>query len=250
VRVELSASGATINSLQTLEWRIGPRQADLTLSARVESSERGLFLLEWEVPESVRGVEVAGADVRSWSRSGSRVQVWLQRTVPSTRLTLSGWQPLDEPRKKPKLTEHPQLRLPQVRLRNGTQNSYVHLRAEPGLSLQPELVKGLVPLPAPGASPRELGYFERGEYVATIAAVPAPVRADVSALGFVELVDDELIYHALIDCQVHRAERRTGATSVSRFPRVSSSAVGRPPAAGRSGPSPCPRRAPASTGSS
>jgi hypothetical protein len=51
----------------------------------------GLGLVEWEVPESVAVASVTGSDVRGWSRSGSRLQAWLQNSARSAELTVTGW---------------------------------------------------------------------------------------------------------------------------------------------------------------
>ncbi|MGE3807009.1 MAG: hypothetical protein AB7K24_20285 [Gemmataceae bacterium] len=219
VQLELSVPGASVTCKQQLNWQVGAHQADLSLTAQITSSDTDLLLLEWEMPETVRGVEVNGADVRNWSRSGSRVQVWLERPVRTTQLKLSGWQQLDETRKKLKLPDRPLLRLQPIRLRHITsQTTYLTLSAEPGVAVQPELVKGLLPLPALEPQPRQLAYFyQLGDFAASFAVVPAPVRADTAVLGFVELVDDELIYHSLIDCDVERADRRTLLVSLRNW---------------------------------
>jgi hypothetical protein len=100
----LSAEVAPLQVTQDLIWRLGPRQADLHAIFRVAGEDRAAPpsalaprpaplapLLEWQVPASVTVVQVTGPDVRSWSRSGTHLQVWLQRSVERTELHVSGW---------------------------------------------------------------------------------------------------------------------------------------------------------------
>ena len=53
-------------------------------------------LLTWEVPEEINIGEVKGADVRSWSRTGKVVQVWLHRSLAETAAELVGWVSRDD----------------------------------------------------------------------------------------------------------------------------------------------------------
>jgi hypothetical protein len=94
VLVRLAPQQAAGEAQLDVSWRLRSQQADLTLKSTVTAVPNrplGLSLVEWEVPESVTVSNVMGAEVRNWSRSGSRVQAWLQSSARTAELTLTGW---------------------------------------------------------------------------------------------------------------------------------------------------------------
>ena len=73
---------ASADCLQSDTWQVGTQQASLTALATLTSPQRNLVLVEWNVPPSLVGVEVSGADVRTWSRTGARSAVATTRCTP------------------------------------------------------------------------------------------------------------------------------------------------------------------------
>jgi hypothetical protein len=65
--------------------------AELEAEAKITSAKDELIVLDWELPVDVRATDVTGDGVRNWSRSGSRVQIWLERGVHEVRLNLRGF---------------------------------------------------------------------------------------------------------------------------------------------------------------
>jgi hypothetical protein len=74
----------------TLEttWTIGPRRADAAGTIRWTGKD-SLSMLEFALP-GVDVLEVLGADVASWARTDSRVQVWLRRSTREGQIEWSG----------------------------------------------------------------------------------------------------------------------------------------------------------------
>ena len=62
-------------------------QADLAVVAHFRAAGRPISFIEWDIPEAVKDIDVAGADVRAWSRTGLALQIWLNR--PCTRPTFA-----------------------------------------------------------------------------------------------------------------------------------------------------------------
>jgi hypothetical protein len=81
LRLVLRPPAPTGRGDQDLTWRVGPGRAELWASAKWPDPPPS-GLLEWHVPADVTVVELRGPGVRSWSRAGSRVQVWLDRAAP------------------------------------------------------------------------------------------------------------------------------------------------------------------------
>src|SRR5262249_28783670 len=64
-----------------VSWRVGPRQASVRATAKLTSPDTNLAMVDWEVPGALSIVEVSGPQVHHWTRTGPRLQVWLQRPM-------------------------------------------------------------------------------------------------------------------------------------------------------------------------
>src|SRR5260370_510083 len=104
-------------------------------------------VVEWEVSELVRVARVTGPHVRSWSRNGSRVQVWLERPVGATELPLAGW--WLPPAGVPRLTR---FELPRLLPFAAAVTTRLRVTAAPGLTRGPGKLPTLVHPPAPHPS--------------------------------------------------------------------------------------------------
>src|SRR5262249_43232083 len=81
LRLALRPPAPTGRGEQDVTWRVGPGRADLRALAKwTEVPTSGL--LEWQVPADVSILELRGQGLRSWSRSGDRLQIWLDRPPP------------------------------------------------------------------------------------------------------------------------------------------------------------------------
>src|SRR5262249_44078134 len=89
LRLALRPAKRAATGEQRIRWVVGPQQADLEATA-TWIGLRGAGLVEWDIAEAVNILDVRGHNVRSWSRTGSRLQIWLDRNVdmPAERETV------------------------------------------------------------------------------------------------------------------------------------------------------------------
>jgi hypothetical protein len=148
----LTAPGSAVRGSQDLAWWIGPRRLEVQGRARWSAGGDGVMLLEWEVPPPVAVTEVHGTGLQSWSRTGPRVQAWLQKPQAEVELHWSGVLA------RPAATqEEVPVLLPPVRLLGVTaQSATLRVRAAGGWTLTPEKLEGFQPLAPPGEP--ELSY--------------------------------------------------------------------------------------------
>jgi hypothetical protein len=138
--------------------------------------------------------------VQSWSRTASRVQVWLDRPREKTTIHLSGWAAV-----VPYSTREPgRFVLPVLHLISAEpQRTLLHVTAAQGLTLAPWRLEELRPL---GDKPRrstDTLVYETGQtsYRAEFLARPAPPQATVRLLSTVEARDGKVTFLALLDYQ-------------------------------------------------
>lgn len=221
LRLNLSMPPSELTCTQKVSWTIGPRQADLAVSARLGAPGRDLVLVEWELPAALQGLEISGADVRSWSRLGGRAQVWMQRPLGTTDIRITGWQPLEEvPSKKTKAREALTLRLaPLGVLATRMQTSFVNIRTNGDFVVTAETLKNLVPTPDIKPSDRELNFLsEQLDVGGLIHMRPLLMRADAQALTLVEIHDHHLTFNSVIDWRVRQGELRTLRVKLQNWP--------------------------------
>lgn len=209
LQLDLSLAGSDIECVQNVTWALGQQQAGVVIQARLHAPAQELFLVEWEVPESVANLELTGPDVRNWSRSGTRIQVWLERPLRATELKLTGRQSLakaQELKKQVKSTVAAPasvfhlMPLPILNVRS--QTAFVRVAAETGLALGPEGVKNLWPLPETRLSDREHGYVtDRSDYGGSFVIRRAAATTDVRLLSHVELLKRGLAFNADLVCR-------------------------------------------------
>lgn len=87
-RISLQLPEAQIEGGEEIVWRVGPDRADLRATATwPEAPPSGP--LEWIVPSDIAVSEIRGAGIRSWSRSGNVIQVWLGFVPAGGRVTFT-----------------------------------------------------------------------------------------------------------------------------------------------------------------
>jgi hypothetical protein len=215
VRLNLQVPTQKVDGSLSLTWEIGHRQAELLAVARLAAHDQDLVLVEWHVPEAVAVVEVSGTDVRTWSRCGDRVQVWLQPSVANTTLRLIGWASLDKAGQKVARANQASaahtFRLPPIRLELGRLlTTTIHASAAAGLSLEPVQLANLATLADGKAAPRELRYVAQAmDFAATFKIRPALTDVEAHTLTVVEASGPTLSFQTKVDYALQGGELRT-----------------------------------------
>jgi hypothetical protein len=205
--VKLDVPSPQIEAGQDVAWRIGPQHADLHAELQLSAPDGDLVVAEWLVPEGVTVARVTGPNVRSWSRSGPRVQVWLQRSVAAAELQLSGW--WLPPAGVARLTHFD---LPPLAPVAAAVTTHVRLTAAPGLTLEPGKLHNLwrPPDPRPVTTGRELAWLtQQPEYGGDILVRADGAGVDVQVLTLADIRDRQLTFTARLDCQVRDSGLRT-----------------------------------------
>jgi hypothetical protein len=186
--------------VQEISWRIAPRQAVLRASAKITSPDNNLALLEWEIPAGLQVIEVAGSQVQRWTRSGARIQVWLQKPTGEATLQLTGWLPRSS-------KEPAQFAIPLVRLADMKKQRLTLRLAGEGVALTPGKLGNLTARPELGTPGRELAFeTEQEGYGGTVQTRPATTRGDFQLLTFAEVQDRELRFTALLRGSIREGE--------------------------------------------
>jgi hypothetical protein len=79
LRVNLRPPEFVVDAAQTIEWLIGPRTT-VRATARW-SNLPNVGLVEWEIPATVQIDSIQGEGLSHWSRTGTRLQAWFQRSA-------------------------------------------------------------------------------------------------------------------------------------------------------------------------
>jgi hypothetical protein len=197
-RLELSAPPPRRDSFQDVSWSVAPERAYLRVEARLKASAGDLALVEWEVPAEVIVADVRGPEVRSWSRTASRLQLWLQRSLAETTLELTGW--VVRPGNQPAAL----FQLPCLALLGAVpQRTSVHVVAEKGWDLQIEKLNNLGELTDARATSHDLS-FSSGEsnYGGVFRLRPAVTSSDLQSLSWIEVRDRRMTFRATLDYKI------------------------------------------------
>jgi hypothetical protein len=250
--LDLRVRRPRLEAVQDLSWRLGPQQADLRATLRLTAPDGDLALIECEVPEGVTLARVSGPEVRHWSRSGSHLQVWLQRTVSGTEVQLSGWwlrpaerrtsnAQLPTPNAKPGAGppdvggstfdvgrwtfDLPRVWLPAAQ----AQTTFVRLTTAGSLSLARLRSHGLDALPDPRSSDQERSYVAGlPDYDGGFQVRPAAAAADVRILTVAEVRDRQLAFTANVDCRPRQGELRAIEVRLANWDGEAVSLAGAP----------------------
>jgi hypothetical protein len=149
LQVELKPWWLKAECTQEVTCRLGPQEALVEASAKITSPRENLVLLDWEVPEPVQVADVNGDGVRSWSRSGSHVQIWLERGLGVVTLKLNGVAKYEG--KDPSHFTLPCLHFPET----SSHSTIVNVFGEPSVTFSAEHLQQIVPLPNTAAPNRE-----------------------------------------------------------------------------------------------
>lgn len=187
---------------QEITWNVGTAQAELEARLQLTEPGEGLCCVEWELPPDLQVAELRGAEIRNWCRTGSRLQVWLQRSASELNLQLAGWQS-----RKPGAPVSLQ---GLVCLSCQTQQDRVHVVATPGLLLQPRELRNLNAAATPARPVPEWNGESTGpRYVLTLVTSLDTSFAHANMLTFVEVVDRRLRFTADLDGELPRTGPRS-----------------------------------------
>jgi hypothetical protein len=193
LELKLRPERPRLKASQHVTLRVGPRQAELSARVSLEALQGQMVLVEWLL-QSQRPIvltDVTGPDVRRWAQHDNRMLVWLAGRTRTTRVDLAGWVPLSLPAaaaagKKP--LPPPRLGLPGLfPVQAENIDTHLTLVCEPGLRLEPQQLKNLVPR-SPGSA-RPLVYSGTNRYQGVFRvlparpAPPATIRTEVARRG-------------------------------------------------------------------
>jgi hypothetical protein len=146
LRVTVASVVPEVASVEMWNWRVGPEFAEVRTDSRVSAHTGNLLLLEWEVPPTVRVVDLRGPDVANWTRTGGRLQVWLRRPVTETAVQWTGTVGHARPgNAAPAASTVTKLDLPTIRPVAMSFRGTVTVAAAQGVALSPMLATHLRP---------------------------------------------------------------------------------------------------------
>ena len=212
MRLSLSPATGLPTCTQDISWHVGLQRSDLRAQVKLTASGGDLLLAEWDVGEVVVA-EITGAHVRDWSQAGSHIQVWLQRPVSETTLQLSGWLPHEDTKGPARHANGKQrtpflLSLRPLRILSAQPvTTHVRVTASNALTLQPQELKHLLPLPESPASEREFAYVtDQADYAATFLAQAAQASVAVQMLTLAEVLEGGIRFTTLVDYEVRQGQ--------------------------------------------
>ena len=241
LQLQLNPSAPAIDAVQDVTVRVGARQsekrtipknnsgffgslaelvvypraieihasAQLSVKGKEGVTARELTLIEWDVqlpPTQLTVLAVTGTGVRSWSQSGSRVQVWVwvERPTNAVKLELTA-------RLLPAPGKEMILQLPSLRLVSAQkQQTTVRLAPEAGLLLTPvpSTLRNLTRVSRPDEH-EQVYRATQPSYGGSWNIRLARCVASAKVLTFVEARDRRLSFTAAALIQVQRGELRT-----------------------------------------
>jgi hypothetical protein len=212
LRLRLAPRPPHAQCSQDLAWQVGAGQAEVRARVRLSGDEE-LTLAEAQVPAGLAVTRVTGPEVRYWSRTGSRLQVWLTRSLGEVTFEVQGWR-ARRAEDRPKAAEGGapaewSFALPALRwLAAATTTTRVSLTAAPGLALEPVGLHNLTPVADAAPAGPALSYrSEQADYGGTFAVRAGPAGNPAQVLTFAEVRDGRFTFSAIVDCPPARGAR-------------------------------------------
>ncbi|HEV3204883.1 MAG TPA: hypothetical protein VGY77_10890, partial [Gemmataceae bacterium] len=216
VRLKLQPLPDTVQGTQNLTWTVGRHRADFRLIAKLTSPEETLVLAEWEIPRGITLGEVSGAEVRNWSLSENRLQVWLQKPVKTARIQCTGWTTVEEskPPQNPLSSKEAaaiRFNLRPIRLiASPPATTYVQITGVGDLKLKPVNIRHLLPLPDIGKEFENLEFVnDNDDYTGTFVARKESTSFPARLLTLVEVIDRKLTFQTFIEGTIPQGAGRT-----------------------------------------
>jgi hypothetical protein len=145
LQLELKSWAILTDCAQKISLRLSGQDIKLEASATLKSPKQELIFVDWIVPEDIHVVDVTGRDIRSWSRLGSHLHVWLENGVREAELSLRGT--ASYPPETVSRVSVPRLYFPGI----GPQSTVVRVLPEEGVSVSTDGLKNLSPMPSANA---------------------------------------------------------------------------------------------------
>jgi hypothetical protein len=176
LRLNLDPPTGRVACSQEVRWSIGQHGAEVRATAKLTAAQGEMSVLAWDVPAGVDITDIIGPQVRTWSRVGSQVQIWLKHSVRETALNLTGWLARQGAVSAPLAL--PCLRFPEAE----PHSTYLRVSADMGLTLRSDGLHNLLPLPESSESPGATDFLIKGgPYAASFYVDQAPAKADARA---------------------------------------------------------------------
>lgn len=200
-RLEVALQPPRAQVEQLVQWTVHRTFADLDTTLKFTAAEPTV-LLEWEVPASVTIAQLSGANVAYWSRTGSRIQIWLVQPRKKTTVSLSGWLKLPV-----KSADGGSFQLPHVRHPSAkTAATTLRVTATAGLTLRAQRTENLKPQ-LPRGPEQSLTYqTDQPFYAAEFVYRVLPVEPDVTVLTALELTSGTASLVSYLRFQVPHGE--------------------------------------------
>jgi hypothetical protein len=217
LRLGLHSPRMQIMCLQNLTWHIGMRTALVQATAHLRASQEPFSLVDWAVPANVTVTSVGGAEVRSWSRNGPHIQVWLRRSLKEVVLEMSG--ALPQPAGKPEDL----LRLPCLQVAHASpQWTAIQIRAENDVALNIAATQQLWPAPSWRPAARDRSFFTpSSDYSAVLRTTPATANAGVRVLTLAEVQKQALTFSSTVDYWQREGELQSVSLRLRNWPGAS-----------------------------
>ncbi len=186
----------------------GSQLAEIQATAYLRAPNRDLGVVTCDLQSSRWAVAaVSGEDVRSWKQTDHRLLVWLHGTQAATRLTISGWLPLEQRGAQAHL-DVPCLRVVSAR----EQQTRLRLAAAAGLTLAAVKPRNMQPMTSAPLVLRSAEYektFEtRQPFYGLSCEIQAAANAVARVLTVAEVVDRQLQFTSTVEYEVKHGELR------------------------------------------
>ncbi len=169
---------------ERIDWLLGPERAELQavgIWAGVSLSRP----LEWHVPGNITVSDIRGPRLRSWSRRGDIVQIWLNGSSPRTSVTLRLMGSMSLPGRQAPIT----FELPRVSLHGVSRQSHVvHVQPITGWRLNVEKSSGYQPAPSTDLAGAAWTSFGDASSQAAFLLRPAKGQVECDCLTVAESV--------------------------------------------------------------
>jgi hypothetical protein len=221
LQLDLHVASPRARAVQSIAWHVGIEDAEFEANTSLTAPDGDLTLVEWDVPPEVTVARLTGAEVLSWSQTGTRVQAWLDSPRRGANLHLSGW------RKKGRSVTAPpahegavEFHLPCLQLLSASNvESRLRIAGTSGLTLEPLVCEGLAPLPDPRVMPADLAYYTpQSRYTASFRVKQATSLSDARVLTLAEIRGRQLVFTAVVDYQVRRGVSEAATVELHHWP--------------------------------
>jgi hypothetical protein len=216
LKLNLGFAPPRVEGNQQITWRVGGDEAEFEAVAQLTAPASDLTLVEWDVPEQLTVVRISGTELSSWSRTGSRVQAWLDGRRRNATLLMAGR--MKRPGLKPGGSSEFQLPCLQLLSAAAVEN-WIRLKGAGGCTLE-EMERGdLAPLPdLRPLTPDPFYYSSHLRYNAAFLVQQSQGGVEARAFTLAELRGRQLMFTALVDLQVHRPETRSVTVELHGWP--------------------------------